>query len=100
MTGIGVGCACAACGHATARPPRSALSLRRRCFEVNPQLELRRLQHWQVCGLISLKNPRGVDTALTIGIGNIDAVTQQSARHSIFAELIDRGQSLSFREGT
>src|SRR5262244_3964274 len=46
-------------------------------------------------GFAPLRNPRGVDPILPIRIGDAHAVTQQSARHRIFAKLVDGRQAVS-----
>src|SRR5262245_23753427 len=66
--------------------------------EVDHELELGRLQNRQVGGLGPLENVRGVDAVLPVGVGDADAVAEQSARHGIFSELVDGGQALPLRE--
>ena len=49
-------------------------------------------------GFSPLRISAGVDATLPIGIGDAYPVAQQSARHGIFAKLIDGGQPLPFRK--
>src|SRR5215469_483233 len=43
-------------------------------LEVDDQLELGRLDHWQVGGLLALENATNIDTSLTIVFGEMNAV--------------------------
>src|SRR5882724_2127742 len=53
---------------------------RLRAPQIDHELELGRLHHGQVCGLLALENSSGVDADLTISIGNARPVAHQTAR--------------------
>jgi hypothetical protein len=59
-------------------------------FEVDDQLELGRLKHRQIGRLVTLENPSGVDTSLTISIGEAGSIGDQPARRNVFAPTVDR----------
>src|SRR5215831_4256843 len=63
-------------------------------LEIDYQLELGRRQHRQISGIRALENLRGVDAALAIRLGDAHAIAQKSARNSVFAKVVDCGQSL------
>src|SRR5215467_13084917 len=67
-------------------------------LEVDHGLELGRLQHWQVDRFCALENLCGIDTVVAIGIGDSYPVAQQSARHRVFAKLVNGGQALPGRK--
>ena len=59
-------------------------------LEINDQLELRRLQHGQVGGLLALENPASVDADLTVRIREAGSVAHQAAGLGVLAQLINR----------
>ena len=52
-------------------------NLRRR--EIDDQLELRRLYHWQIGGLGALENARGINGPLPVGIRNAGSIAHERA---------------------
>src|SRR5947209_23688 len=61
------------------------------CFQVDDQLELGRLQNRQVGRLLALEDSAGIDTGLTIGIGEARSVADETASRDVLAILIKRG---------
>src|SRR5262245_2073900 len=66
-----------------------------RGLEVDHQLEFGRLHDRQVGNLFPLQNPAGVDTDLTVGVGKIGSVTNETTSHSEFALHVNRGHCMS-----
>src|SRR4029079_17273009 len=48
-------------------------------LEVDHELDLCGLDDWQVCRLLALENPPGVDAGLAKGIGQVRSVAHQAA---------------------
>ena len=67
-------------------------------LEVDDQLELCRLHHRQVGGLLALKNAASVDAGLPITVKKIGAVAHQAPRYREFALLIDRRNAMACRQ--
>jgi hypothetical protein len=59
-------------------------------FEVDDQLDFRRLLHRQVGRLLTLENPPGVDADLAIGIRQAGRVACQAANVNGLAQAVDR----------
>jgi hypothetical protein len=49
------------------------------CFKVDHEFEFRRLQDWQLAGLLTFQDPACVDPELAILIGEADAIADQTA---------------------
>src|SRR6266404_6480714 len=64
-------------------------------FKINHQLELGRLQDWQVGRLLSLENPACIEASETIRIGKARSVADQTTCRRELAILIDRRHTLS-----
>src|SRR5215467_14299715 len=64
-------------------------------LEIDHELELGRLYHRQVSNLCPLQNPAGVDTDLTVGVGKIGSVTNETTSHCEFALHVNRGHCMS-----
>src|SRR5207245_11236293 len=61
-------------------------------LEIDHQLKLGRLDHWQVGWFGALENFADVDAGLAIPIRKVASVTDQTAGVGVFALIIDRGQ--------
>src|SRR5262249_3648072 len=59
-------------------------------LEVDHQLELGRLQDWQIGGLGTLQKATRVNSRLTIGVLDAGAVADESAGSDVFAQRVHR----------
>src|SRR6476646_6552591 len=64
-------------------------------FEVDGQLKFRRLHNRQICGLITLTDPTGVDTHLAICVRNTGSVTHQAPGDGKLALLENCGNGVA-----
>src|SRR5262249_22888549 len=71
---------------------------RLRSLEVDGQLDLCGLLHWQVGRLLPLKNPASVRAAQTVNVGTTASVTHQAAGGGQLAKWVDRGHRLAQRQ--
>jgi hypothetical protein len=68
---------------------------RRRGPEIDDELEFCRSQHRQIGRLLALENPAGIDTGLTVHVGNAASITQQPTSGGELTPLVDRGQGVA-----
>src|SRR5436305_9213345 len=66
--------------------------------EVDHQLEFGRQDNRQITRLLAFEDASGINTGLTICIGNAGPVAHQSAGSDVLAQDIDRGNSMSGRQ--
>src|ERR1700730_2126648 len=69
---------------------RNSDAERFRRLEVDRQLELGRLQHRQIGGLLALENAAGVDADLAMRVHNTSPVAHQSTARDELTPMIDR----------
>src|SRR5215471_6329264 len=63
--------------------------MKRLCgLQVDDQLELARLNNWQVGRLVALENSRRVIADLAISVSEVGSVAQQPPGHGIFAQFV------------
>ncbi len=68
-------------------------------LEVDRQLELRRLHHRQIGGLLTLEDARDVTTHQMIGLGEIGSVAGEAAGRGEIAAAINRWHRMPVRYG-
>src|SRR5262249_61319926 len=61
-----------------------------RSLEVDIKLDLGRLQHWKVGGLLAFENTAAIAARQPVSFGNIPSVARQTSRHSELSPLKDR----------
>src|SRR5713226_8368063 len=61
---------------------------------VDGQLDLHRQLDWEVGRLFTIENPARVDANLAIGIPQTGSVARKTARGSVIAECINRGDRM------
>src|SRR6202011_179735 len=67
-------------------------------FHVDDQLDVHRLLDWEVGRLFTIENPARVDAHLAIGIPQTGSVAHKTARGSVIAECINRGDRMVRRQ--
>src|SRR5215831_390926 len=68
---------------------RYSLTWALRGLEIDNEVQLRGLQHWQIGGFGALEDFSGVGANLPISIGQAGAVTHQTADRAVLAQFID-----------
>src|SRR5262245_52729157 len=68
-------------------------------LKVDHQLELGRLQDWQIGGLGTLQKATRVNSRLTIGVLDAGAVTDESAGSDVFAQRVHRRNPVVVGQG-
>src|SRR6516225_1365292 len=69
------------------------------CLKVDHQLELGRLQDWQIGGSGTLQKATRVNSRLTIGVLDAGAVTDESAGGDVFAQRVHRRNPVVVGQG-
>jgi len=59
--------------------------------QIDDEIELGRLYHRQIGGLLAFQDASGIDTNLAIGFGDAGPVADQAAGFGVPAQVIDRG---------
>src|SRR5215831_5765590 len=72
---------------------------RLRGLEIDHQLELGRLQDWQIGGLGTLQKATRVNSRLTIGVLDAGTVTDESAGSDVFAQRVHRRNPVVVGQG-
>src|ERR1700682_1891991 len=63
-------------------------------LQVDDQLDLHRLLDWEIGRLFAFENPARVDAHFAIGIPQTGSVAHKTARVSVIAERINRGDRM------
>ena len=71
---------------------------RLRYAEIDDQLELGRLQHRQVGRFLTFEDTAGLHADLTIGVGQVRSVGDESPGCSKLAPIVDRGKAMACRQ--
>ncbi len=81
------------------RCPRERKTESFRSLDVEHQLNFHRLHHPQVSGFFPLKDPRGVDANLMIGVRQVAAIVHHAAGQRKFAPAVPSGERLGILVG-